>query len=251
MNLEAEKSYAIIIAFFVLHWYLSVFAQSFFLHRYMAHAMFKMNRFWEKFFYAATFLFQGSSFLHPKAYAQLHNEHHKHSDTEADPHSPHFFKDVFSMMVNTGRIYLEFRTGQRVSSSKYINSLPTWSIIDSLGNSIAIRLSFCLLYTLVYVAFAPTPWLYLLLPIHFLMGPLHGAFVNWCGHKYGYRNHQTTDQSRNTFAWDLLFAGETFQNNHHRHPNRANFANRWFECDILYPIIWLMDKAKVIQLKRV
>ena len=29
---------------------------------------------------------------------------------------------------------------------------------------------------------------FLLLPVHFLMGPFHGAIVNWAGHKYGYRN---------------------------------------------------------------
>ncbi|MEM9160252.1 MAG: acyl-CoA desaturase [Verrucomicrobiota bacterium] len=245
-----EKSYTVIFAFFVVHWYLSVFAQSFFLHRYMAHAMFKMNRFWERFFYFATFLFQGSSFLHPKAYAQLHAEHHKHSDTEQDPHSPHFFKDVVSMMVSTCRVYLDFRLGKRVSTSKYINSLPTWRTIDTLGNSLLVRFLFCAIYTLIYVIFAPSAWLYLLLPIHFLMGPIHGAFVNWCGHKYGYRNHPTEDHSKNTFAWDLLFAGETFQNNHHRYPNRVNFATKWFEWDILYPVIWCMDRLAIIQINR-
>ena len=40
---------------------------------------------------------------------------------------------------------------------------------------------------------------YLLLPVHFVMGPIHGAIVNWCGHKYGYRNFDTTrDDSRAT-----------------------------------------------------
>ena len=110
----------VIVSFFIIHWYASVFAQSFFLHRYMAHRMFTMNPFWERFFYLFTFLAQGSSFLHPKSYAQLHLEHHKHSDTEEDPHSPHFWKDVFSMMVNTGRVYMDFKTGKRESTSPYI-----------------------------------------------------------------------------------------------------------------------------------
>ena len=48
------------------------------------------------------------------------------------------------------------------------------------------------LYTAFYVAFAPHWSLFLLLPVHFLMGPIHGAIVNWCGHKYGYRNFDTT-----------------------------------------------------------
>lgn len=237
-----------IIIFFVLHWYASVIAQSFFLHRYMAHSMFRMSPFWEKFFYLFTFVAQGSSFLHPKSYAALHMEHHKHSDTEEDPHSPHFFSDVWGMMKNTARVYHEFKTGQRESSSPSIRALPTWPLVDRLGNSIFVRLGFCALYILFYYYFAPSPIWYLLLPFHFLMGPVHGAFVNWCGHKYGYRNHNTPDQSKNTFAWDLLFVGETFQNNHHRFPNRANFANRWYEWDVLYPFILVLDKLRIIRL---
>lgn len=237
-----------ILSFLLIHWYLSVFAQSFFLHRYMAHRMFRMNAFWEKFFYFFTFLTQGSSFLHPKSYAQLHLEHHKHSDTEEDPHSPLFFRDVFAMMVNTAKVYNEFRLGDRKSGSAYIENLPTWKSLDAFADSYISRISFCTLYAWAYVVFAPSWHWFLLLPIHFLMGPIHGAFVNWCGHKYGYRNHNTADQSRNTFAWDLLFVGETFQNNHHRYPNRANFANRWFEIDITYPFIWILNKLRVVRL---
>lgn len=236
----------IIISFLVIHWYASVFAQSFFLHRYMAHRMFSMSVFWERFFYLFTFVTQGSSFLHPKSYAQLHLEHHKHSDTEEDPHSPHIFEDVISMMTNTARIYTEFKNGTRQSSSPYIQNLPTWDTVDRLGNNIGVRLLFCMAYVAVYVLFAPSAWFFLLLPIHFLMGPIHGAFVNWCGHKYGYRNYKTNDKSKNTFPWDILFVGETFQNNHHRYPNRLNFATRWYELDPAYPIIWTMGRLKIL-----
>ena len=142
---------------FIIHWYASVFAQSFFLHRYMAHRMFTMNPFWERFFYLFTFLAQGSSFLHPKSYAQLHLEHHNHSDTEEDPHSPHFWKDVFSMMVNTGRVYMDFKTGKRESTSPYIERMPTWNLVDRLGDNHLVRLAFCAAYVGIYWAFAPTP----------------------------------------------------------------------------------------------
>ena len=77
----------------------------------------------------------------------------------------------------------------------------------------------------------------LLLPIHWLMGPIHGAIVNWFGHKLGYRNFATPDKSRNTLVWDALTMGELFQNNHHRAPLRTNFAARWFEIDPTYLII--------------
>ena len=59
----------IVLAAFIGHWYLSLFCQTFFLHRYSAHKMFSMSKFWERFFYALTYVSQGSSYLSPRAYA--------------------------------------------------------------------------------------------------------------------------------------------------------------------------------------
>ena len=239
----------IVLGFFFFHWYLSAFAQSFFLHRYTAHKMFHMNPFWERFFYLFTLITQGSSFLHPKSYAQLHLQHHKHSDTEEDPHSPRFFQDVFSMMWHTKNLYMDYRKGRRKAPNSSVAGMPEWPAVDRIGDSMITRLLFCVAYTAVYVLYAPSFWWYLLMPIHYLIGPFHGAFVNWCGHKYGYRNYKTNDHSKNTFAWDFLFMGECFQNNHHQYPNRANFATRWFEYDMVYPVIWVFDRLGIIQLK--
>ncbi|MEN9522985.1 MAG: hypothetical protein RL065_1362, partial [Bacteroidota bacterium] len=49
----------VIIIFFIAHWYLSLFTQSFFHHRYSAHGMFTMNKGWEKFFIVLSGIFQG------------------------------------------------------------------------------------------------------------------------------------------------------------------------------------------------
>jgi stearoyl-CoA desaturase (delta-9 desaturase) len=85
------------------------------------------------------------------------------------------------------------------------------------------------------------------LPVHFFMGPVHGAIVNWCGHKYGYTNFDNGDRSKNTLIWDLLLMGELYQNNHHKFPNRQNLAFRWFEFDPVYPIIKLLNLLRVIR----
>ncbi len=77
-----------ILVLFATHWTLSIFGQTFFHHRYGAHRMFSMNRFWDRFFYLFSFIVQSPSFLVPRAYAILHREHHAFSDTERDPHSP-------------------------------------------------------------------------------------------------------------------------------------------------------------------
>jgi len=239
-----------IIIFFLLHWYLSVFAQSFFLHRYAAHGMFRMSRFWHRFFYLFTWASQGSSFLNPRAYAILHMEHHKHSDTEDDPHSPHFFKDVVSMMLNTKKVYQAILLGSYKKLPEVeMKGYPSWPIVDKIADSWTVRFLFCGLYAAFYFAFAPHWAWFALLPVHFLMGPVHGAFVNWCGHKYGYANYDNGDHSKNTFAWDLFFVGECFQNNHHRYPRRANFAKKWWEIDLSYPVIKLLHWLGIIRLK--
>ena len=47
---------------FIAHWYLSLFVQTFFLHRYASHQMFTTSKFMEKIFFVVTLLAQGSSF---------------------------------------------------------------------------------------------------------------------------------------------------------------------------------------------
>ena len=91
--------------FFTGHWFSSLFSQTFFLHRYSAHHMFEMNKFWERFFHIFTFISQGSTYLNARAYAILHRLHHAHSDTKTDHHSPVFYKSVFGMMWRTKKIY--------------------------------------------------------------------------------------------------------------------------------------------------
>jgi stearoyl-CoA desaturase (delta-9 desaturase) len=89
--------------------------------------------------------------------------------------------------------------------------------------------------------------LFALLPVHFLMGVLHGAIVNWCGHRYGYRNFSIRDKSRNTLPVDFLMMGELFQNNHHTNPNGPHFAARWFEIDPTYPVIVVLRRFGIIR----
>ena len=94
--------------FFVSHWTLSVFFQTFFLHRYAAHRMYTMSKTWERIFYLCTYVFQGSSFLVPRGYAILHRMHHAYSDTPKDPHSPTNFTNAASMMLATKHTYDDY-----------------------------------------------------------------------------------------------------------------------------------------------
>lgn len=247
----------VIVVFFFLHWFLSLFTQSFFNHRYAAHEQFTMSRGWERFFFVLAYIFQGSSYLSPKAYGIMHRKHHAHTDTEKDPHSPMFSKNLFHMMWLTKTRYAEY-FGDKIKNleERYLRNLPDWPGMDRLGESWYSRLLWGILYITIYVLCISvfklpyTHWLmYFLLPIHFLMGPFHGAIVNWFAHKFGYENFKQSNTSKNLWFFNFMMWGEGYHNNHHKFPDRANFAVKWFEFDWLWPLIYVMNKLHIIRLK--
>lgn len=238
----------VILIFFIAHWISSVVCQTFFLHRYAAHQMFTMSLAWERFFHFMTYLTQGSSYLNPRGYAILHRMHHAYSDTEKDPHSPHIFTNVWSMMWKTKILYFALTHRTQAAPKRFDTWAPEWPALDRIGLHFLSSISWIIAYTSVYYFFATEAWMWLLLPAHFVMGPIHGAIVNWCGHKYGYKNFDVGDKSLNTLPFDFLTMGELFQNNHHKYGNRPNFAVRWFEIDPTWQLIKLCSALKIIQL---
>ncbi|HEY8402279.1 MAG TPA: acyl-CoA desaturase [Cytophagaceae bacterium] len=240
----------IIAIFFISHWYLSLFAQTFFLHRYAAHQMFTMKKGWEKFFYVLTYLFQGSSFLSPKAYGIMHRLHHAYADTEKDPHSPKYSTGLMDMMWKTKKIYNKILNGKAEVDAKFTKNVPDWKFMEKLGDQWVSRIAWGAFYVLFYIKFATHWWMFLLLPIHFLMGPIHGAIINWFAHKFGYVNFKVSDTAKNLLPFDFLMMGESYHNNHHKFGGRANFGVKWHEFDPTYPVILLLSALNIIQLKR-
>lgn len=239
-----------VVLFFLMHWFLSLFCQTFFLHRYVSHKMFTLSKFWERFFYLFTFITQGSSFLNPRAYAILHKMHHAYSDTKEDPHSPHFFTDVWHMTMHTKDVYLNYAKHGVEPEKAFRGNYPEWKFIDKLSDSWLVRIGFLVLYVLFYIKFATAWYMYLLLPIHFFMGPVQGAIVNWCGHKYGYSNYNVGDKSKNTVPVDIFLMGELLQNNHHKSPNNPKFSRRKFEFDPTFLIMKALNAIGVLSLRR-
>ena len=240
---------AVLIAL-TLHSTLSVFFQSFFLHRYGAHRMFTMSKAWERFVHLLTYITQGSSYLNPRAYAILHREHHAYTDGPRDPHSPCNHQGLIPMMLATKEKYDGYAYRRVAPEAKFEGGYPEWPLIDRLGNSWASSLIWGVLYTALYAVIATQWWHFLFLPVHFLMGPIHGAIVNWCGHRYGYQNFDNGDESQNTLPLDLITLGELFQNNHHKFPTRANFGVRWFEWDPTYTVMRVLAWLRIIELTR-
>jgi len=240
----------VIVALVLTHWTLSIFIQSSFHHRYASHRMFWMRRSVERVFHVLALIVQGSSYLSPRAYAILHREHHAYSDTERDPHAPGFFSNPLAMMLQTARRYTAHVEGWSKPEARFLMDLPSWPSLEKFGSGWPSRLLFGTAWFGVYWALATAWWQWLLLPLHWLMGPLQGAIVNWCGHMYGYRNFETDDRSRNTIPFDFITGGELFQNNHHRASGRLNFAWRKWEFDPTYAMLWLLSVVRIVHFTR-
>lgn len=236
-----------IILFFIGHWYLSLFSQTFFQHRYSAHRAFTMSRAWEKVFFVLAYITQGSSYMSPKAYGIMHRMHHAYTDTDQDPHSPSYDKNLFAMMWRSRNIYFNIYKGRYPVEARFTKNMPEWKWFDDWGNFWLSRLLWVGIYTYLYIVFAPSLWFLLLLPIHIAMGPVHGVIINWFAHKYGHVNYQTNNTSKNLFKIDWLMLGEGYHNNHHLFPSRTNFASKKGEFDLCYPIIYLLGKLKIIK----
>ena len=234
--------------FFVIHWQLSVLLQSFFHHRYGAHRQFTMSKGWEKFFHLLAWTVQGSSYLNPRAYAVMHRMHHAYSDTPQDPHSPWHAKGFLDMMWKTKVQYADLKYRRVQPDPRFDGGMPEWPILDVTLGGWAASIAWGTAYAVYYLAFATHWWMFLLLPMQWFMGPIHGAIVNYLGHKVGYRNYDSDDNSKNTLVFDVLTMGELFQNNHHKWGQSPNFAVRWFEIDPAYQLIKVLGWVGIIDL---
>jgi len=241
-----------IIVFFIAHWYLSLFTQSFFHHRYSAHQMFTMSKFWEKFFHTLTYIFQGSSYLSPRTYGMMHRQHHAYADTEKDVHSPKFDGNIFKMMWKTKVVYNKMNQQEETVGDKWKKNLPEKGWFEPIAEGRTMRLLWIVAYTAFYYYYVPSDMLYLwlLLPINAVMGPFHGAIINWFSHKFGYRNYELKDTSVNLWPWDLIMWGEGLHNNHHKYGASASFAQKWWEFDPMIIPIKIFNALGIIRLAK-
>lgn len=238
----------LILIFFVVHWYAALFAQTFFQHRYTSHGAFKMSPFWEKIFYLFSYFSQGSSYMSARAYGIMHRMHHAYTDTEKDPHSPKYSPNVFAMMWRARMAYQRIVKGRSKDSEHFTKGLPDWPAFDKWAGSFFSRLLWVLGYTAIYILFAPSLWFFFLLPLTIAMSAIHGAIINWYAHKYGYKNFELKNTSTNLLKPDLFMLGESYHNNHHKHPSHVNFGTKWYEFDPVYPVIRVLNWLHIIRL---
>lgn len=239
----------VIVTFFVLHWYSSLFCQTFFQHRYSAHRDCTMSRAWERFFFVFCFLAQGSSYLSANAYGVMHRLHHLHADRDGDPHTPLRSSNPVRMMWDTSVSYGKIYFGR--SRDEDLNCGPEWVAFEKVAHNIYARGVWIGIYGGLWIIFATAWWHWLLLPISIFMSAIHGTIINYYGHALGYRNFDVGNHSRNIIPFfDIILLGEGYHNNHHNQAGSSNFAVKWFEWDPTYLIMRILDYVGIIALKQ-
>jgi stearoyl-CoA desaturase (delta-9 desaturase) len=185
------------------------------LHRFYSHRSFKTSKFFEYIIaFCSVIATVGSPFIYPG----IHRQHHKHSDTDKDPHSPKNNKiKSFVGIWNTKDI-------QWISIIKDLLRQPFLRFIHS--------------YYFILIVF----YILILLLIDAKLAIFAYAIpaclcfwgsssVNVFAHTWGYQTFTTNDNSTNNIFSSILSLGEGWHNNHHYKPANWNTQVKWWEFD--------------------
>ena len=212
--------------------------------------MFSMSKGWERVFFIGCFITQGSSYISAYAYGMMHRLHHAHTDKPEDPHSPTNTPGMLAVLWDTRKSYRQIYSGNARVDEKYKKNLPQWLAFDNFAHSWITKTVWVAIYVSIYIALATEWWMYLFLPVTVFMGAFQGAVVNWWAHRFGYENFKMDNTSKNILPVDVLFWGEAYHNNHHRHPTKPNNAHKWFEFDMGYAVMRALHRLGIINIGR-
>ena len=172
-----------------------------------------------------------------------HRKHHAHSDQEGDPHSPHdgpWWSHVFWLMFWKGSKHHAEHT------QRWAPDLAKDPVLRWIG-AFFLPSHFLMAGALAAAGYAYGDWYMATSFVVWgvfvrLAFVLHSTwFVNSASHMWGYKNYETTDDSRNNWWVALITYGEGWHNNHHKYPRMAPHGHRWWEIDVTYTTIRLMQ----------
>ena len=227
---------------------LRMFAITGFYHRYFSHQAFHTSR-------AMQFVFAligaSSAQRGPLWWAAHHRLHHLMSDSNEDIHSPARRGFLWSHM---GWFLSRSNFSTRVEHVRDLATYPELRFLDRFDILVPALLAMAMFLTgetlnhfypelgtngmqmLVWGFVISTVTLY------------HITFsINSIAHTRGHRRFATPDNSRNNFILALLTLGEGWHNNHHYYPASARQGFAWWEIDITYYLLRLMQSLGLIR----
>ena len=194
-------------------------------HRYFSHRSFKTSRVFQ---FVLAWLGCASMQKGPLWWAANHREHHRHTDTPEDPHSPvvrSFWWSHIGWILDgdhDATNWADVRDWSRYPELRWLNHLQWIPGILLAG--------LCWLID----GWSGVVWGFLLSTILLF----HATFaVNSVCHLWGSRRYATADASRNNWWVALLTLGEGWHNNHHHYQSSAKQGFFWWEIDVSYYLI--------------
>lgn len=191
----------------------------------------------------------------PARWVAIHRQHHQHSDEQPDPHSPlvrFFWGHIGWLLVHnsaTDTMHLYQRYARDLMVQPFYMKLErklNWLYAYAAHAAVFVGLTFGIgllvtrdLNASLQLAASMLVWGVLLRTV--LVWHITWS-VNSLGHLFGYQSHDTGENSRNNWFVALISNGEGWHNNHHADPRCAAHGHKWYEFDVSYITIVLMEK---------
>ena len=210
--------------------HITIVCVTLFLHRGQAHKAIEFNPILSHFMRFWLWLTTG---MVTKQWVAIHRKHHRFSDVEGDPHTPHVF-GIYNVLFKGALLYHTASKDKTMVDTYGVGTPDDWMEQNVYSKHSRLGIMLLLLINLLCFSY----WGLLIWIIQMIWIPFWAAgVVNGIGHWLGYRNGVTKDQSHNFSPWGIIIGGEELHNNHHLEPANPKLSRRWFEFDIGY--MWL------------
>jgi stearoyl-CoA desaturase (delta-9 desaturase) len=225
-----------------------MFAITAFYHRYFSHKAFKADRGWQ---FAFAVLGNASAQRGPLWWAAHHRHHHRFADRPEDPHSPSRHGFAWSHIGwLTSRANFPTRKRYIPEWLKF----PELAWLNRFDTVVPVLLAAALLLFGEFLE-AVAPGLGATGPQMLVWGffisttvLFHATVtINSLDHMWGTRRYDTPDTSRNNALLALLTFGEGWHNNHHHYAVSARQGFRWWELDLTWLGLRLLERLGIVR----
>jgi len=224
--------------------HITIAAVTIYLHRHQAHRALDLHPIPSHFFRFWLWLTTGQV---TKEWASIHRKHHAKCDTEEDPHSPQT-RGIRKVLFE-GAELSRAESKVKETMDKYGHGTPDDWIERHVytGRSTLGVASLLVINVALFGVLGLTVW-----AIQMMWIPITAAgIINGLGHWWGYRNYDCNDAATNIFPWGILIGGEELHNNHHTYATSAKLSSKWYEFDLGWGYIRILEMLKLAKVKKV
>jgi stearoyl-CoA desaturase (delta-9 desaturase) len=225
--------------------HVTIVAVTIFLHRHQTHRALDLHPVASHFFRFWLWLTTG---MVTKEWVAVHRKHHAKVETSEDPHSPQIHG--IGRVLSAGVFLYVSEAHNRSTLEKFGHGTPD----DWIESHLYARWALfgpVLMACMDVVAFGIGAGS-LIFAVQMIWIPFWAAgVINGIGHYWGYRNYPVEDASTNIVPWGILIGGEEFHNNHHAYPSSAKLSSAWYEFDIGWMYIRLLEMLGLAAVRRI